>query len=332
MSHLPLRKEKNCLNCGTEIIGRYCHVCGQENIEPKEKVWHLVLHFFSDLTHFDGKFFSTSKYLLIKPGFLSAEYVIGRRTSYLNPIRMYLFMSALFFIFFFSIYKPDIHEGKYSGGVINITDYGKNKADSEAVKNKVDSIALPTSKLNITTRFNTIQEYDSAQAKLPAGKRDGWISREFKIKEIHLRMKYGNNSRLIIDTLGEKFLHSFPQMLFVSLPFFALLLTLLYARNKKHNYVDNFIFSVHLYCAMFAFLFVQISFSHLEYYHYLGWLGYVNVGIILYIFYYLYRAMRYFYKSKRGQTILKYILLLLLSLILMLLLFAVFFLLSLFTI
>ena len=47
LSHSKERKEKNCLNCNTEVQGRYCHVCGQENIEPKETVWGLVTHFFT---------------------------------------------------------------------------------------------------------------------------------------------------------------------------------------------------------------------------------------------------------------------------------------------
>ena len=107
MSHLKERKEKNCLNCQTTVIGRYCHQCGQENLEPKETVWHLVQHFFNDITHFDGKFFATVKLLLRKPGFLSAEYIAGRRMSYLNPIRMYVFTSAFFFIILFSLKKPE---------------------------------------------------------------------------------------------------------------------------------------------------------------------------------------------------------------------------------
>lgn len=104
MSHPAQRKEKNCLNCGTTVIGRYCHHCGQENVEPKESVWQLLLHFFNDITHFDGKFFSTLKELLFKPGFLSTQYMIGRRATYLNPIRMYLFTSFIFFLLFFHPY------------------------------------------------------------------------------------------------------------------------------------------------------------------------------------------------------------------------------------
>ncbi len=105
MSHLPQRKEKNCLNCGMQVIGNFCHNCGQENIEPKETVWHLITHFFRDVTHFDGKFFTSLKDLILKPGFLSKEYMVGRRANYLNPVRTYLFTSAIFFLIFFSLYK-----------------------------------------------------------------------------------------------------------------------------------------------------------------------------------------------------------------------------------
>jgi Protein of unknown function (DUF3667) len=106
VSHFAERKEKSCLNCNAVVQGRFCHICGQENVEPKETLWHLISHFFQDITHFDGKFFGTLRYLLFKPGFLSREYMLGRRASYLNPIRMYVFTSAFFFLFFFSIVKP----------------------------------------------------------------------------------------------------------------------------------------------------------------------------------------------------------------------------------
>ncbi len=107
MSHSKERVEKICLNCGAVLNGRYCHVCGQENTEPRESVWGLVSHFFNDITHFDGKFFSTGKFLLTRPGFLSAEYIKGRRASYLHPIRMYVFTSAFFFIIVFSLFNPE---------------------------------------------------------------------------------------------------------------------------------------------------------------------------------------------------------------------------------
>ncbi len=112
MSHSKEREEKICLNCETQLQGRYCHVCGQQNIQPRESVWALVSHFFNDITHFDGKFFSTAKYLVTRPGFLSKEYISGRRASYLHPIRMYIFTAGFFFIVFFSFTKSSLQSQK----------------------------------------------------------------------------------------------------------------------------------------------------------------------------------------------------------------------------
>ena len=112
MSHQHERKEKKCLNCGADLYDRFCHKCGQENVEPRQSFWQLTVHFFEDLTHFDGKFFTTIKYMFTKPGFLTSEYVNGKRAAYVNPIRMYLFVSAMFFII--SGMLPDISD---SGGI-----------------------------------------------------------------------------------------------------------------------------------------------------------------------------------------------------------------------
>lgn len=102
MSAHKLRKEKNCLNCNAEVAGRFCQVCGQENVEPDESFWELCVHFVADIFHYDGKFFRTIRLLLFKPGYITKEYIRGRRASYLHPIRLYIFTSAVFFIFFFS--------------------------------------------------------------------------------------------------------------------------------------------------------------------------------------------------------------------------------------
>jgi Protein of unknown function (DUF3667) len=107
LSHIPQRKEKDCLNCGATVQGKYCHVCGQENVEPKETFWHMVTHFFYDLTHFDSSFFHTIHHLILRPGFLSKEYMVGRRAGYLHPVRMYVFTSAIFFLLFFGLFKPE---------------------------------------------------------------------------------------------------------------------------------------------------------------------------------------------------------------------------------
>src|ERR1700759_3514210 len=91
MSTHHYRKDKTCLNCAAEVPEKYCSRCGQPNTEPKESFWQLVGHFFEDITHFDSKVFQTLKYLIVRPGFLTKEYMAGHRMRYLKPVRLYGF-------------------------------------------------------------------------------------------------------------------------------------------------------------------------------------------------------------------------------------------------
>ena len=147
MSHFKERTEKNCLNCNAEVNGRFCQVCGQENVEPHETFWHLVAHFFNDITHFDGKFFSTTKFLLIKPGFLPKEYLQGRRSSFLHPIRMYVFASAIFFLAFFGL-NPKLGLGNNQ-----INDFYKNRTAKLEKIDRLDSLMLDTRDSNVKAAF-----------------------------------------------------------------------------------------------------------------------------------------------------------------------------------
>ena len=396
MSHSKEREEKVCLNCGTALSGRYCPNCGQENTEPKETVWTLVSHFFNDITHFDGKFFSTGKYLLARPGFLSSEYIKGRRASYLHPIRMYVFTSAFFFIIFFSLFNPaEITEKKDSREQLKeLTDASNSLSKTLAVKNDADlndpdlRAAILRSRENIDAHaavlkknaeeearldsikqqqlkakadtakkyapadrsglkikeydpkdnknfkltsinvFYTLPAYDSVQQALPEKKRDDWLKRAMTRKSILLREKYGDNNKEAMALFMEKYMHTLPQALFVSLPVFAFLLLLLYARRDFY-YADHAIFSIHVYCASLIVLLVYFSVDKLQIAADWQWLSVVKFIIVLAILFYLYKAMRKFYKQNRVKTIFKFILLNMFSLVVVAILFAVFAVLSL---
>ena len=342
MSHLPQRKEKNCLNCGTEVIGRFCHACGQENIEPKESIWHLISHFFQDITHFDGKFFTSLKDLILKPGFLSKEYMIGRRASYLNPIRMYLFTSAIFFLIFFSLYsinEKDLKAGKVFWGK---TEEQVNKMDSAQLNEFTKKInnGKPLSRAEILKRIDTSgfniapgnfrsrQQYDSI---LKAGiKKHNWFERQLVYKNIDLHEKYGSNGRVVLAALLNRFMHSLPQMLFVLLPLFALILKLVYIRRKQFYYVDHVIFTIHLYIFIFLVMLITFGLAKLRGIMHWEWLRFISAIFILSIFFYFYKALRNFYKQRRAKTILKYFILLLLFLVTTVFMFILFFFFSIF--
>jgi hypothetical protein len=114
------RKEKKCLNCGADVPDKFCSHCGQANTEPKESFFHLVADFFSDITHYDSKVFVTLKDLIFKAGFLTKEYNAGRRANYLNPIRLYVFISAVFFLVLFASKKENEKNEKDDDQATNI--------------------------------------------------------------------------------------------------------------------------------------------------------------------------------------------------------------------
>ena len=338
MSHSKIRTEKVCLNCGTETSGRYCPACGQENIEPKQTVWHLVTHFFSDITHFDGKFFSTVKDLFIKPGFLSKEYMIGRRASYLDPIRMYIFTSAFFFIVFFSFVNPDkIGTGK---DLKNLNDpelltqlaEAKNSRDSLEILKEYNEVVSPylkskgdsSQKLQHKRFFKnypSVESYDSIQKTLPVDKKDGWLKKKVTLRIISIEQRFDKERGEFIRELANNFIHNFPKMLFISLPVFALLLKLLYIRRKRFYYVDHGIFAIHLYIFSFLILLIYFLFNEIQKDTGWKWLGWLTVPIVIYPFIYYYKAMRRFYEQRRAKTIVKYLLLFMLSFIVLLIIF-----------
>ncbi|WP_395062359.1 DUF3667 domain-containing protein [Flavobacterium sp.] len=99
MSHKNIvRKDKTCLNCNYVVADRYCPNCGQENTDTRKTFFHLFVHFFEDLTHYENAFWKTIKNLLLKPASLTKEYLSGKRLSYLAPVRLYIFISFVTFL------------------------------------------------------------------------------------------------------------------------------------------------------------------------------------------------------------------------------------------
>ena len=353
MSHAGERKEKNCLNCGATVVGRYCHVCGQENVEPKETFWHMVTHFFYDITHFDGSFFVTAKHLLFKPGFLSKEYMLGRRKKYLHPVRMYVFTSAVFFLIFFSFlnpggsFKTNLHDPLTPAQRKKIiadlmlemkTDTARALKeqlrvldDTGRVITAFDLIKIQGRPgftiLNLTgapDKFHSVREYDSLQKTLPADSRDNWLLRTLKKKEIGLNEKYGSDPETALKKFADGFLHKLPYLLFISLPLFALFLKLLYVRHRQYYYADHAIFSIHHYVFSFLLLLAVFIAGDLSGKAIPVFFNTLVVIFLLYGAWYLYKAMRNYFGQRRFKTFVKFLLLNLLGFISLVLLFILF--------
>ncbi|RZL45260.1 MAG: DUF3667 domain-containing protein [Pedobacter sp.] len=338
MSSFKLRKEKNCLNCGNEVASHFCPECGQENIELKENAVHMVIHAIADYFHFEHKFFGTLRPLLFKPGQLTKEYVAGKRVAFIHPIRLYIFVSIVFFIFILGGKdKENTIITQEKDGVAVTDSIPKSKADSiqaEKLKSVEDNlkyvpvtgglrdsilneakkeIAKDTSDLDTDVKAykknrwktkwriedTTVAAYEAKQAALHKDKRDGFIKHYFIKRTIELNNYPDPAEKFIKDMLK-----NIPKMMFLLLPLFALILKLVYI-NKQKYYYEHLIYSFHLHSAIF----LSILFTML-----LQWLiGFVydmstwlSFACMAYIVWYIYRSLRTFYASKRWITVLKF--------------------------
>lgn len=287
-----IRKEKNCLNCGAEVAVVYCSKCGQPNRSPVLTIKDLVGDFIHMFTHFDGKFFETTRLLITRPGYLSKAYLEGKRAKYLPPVQMYVFTSAIYFFIFYAFFvkMPDKSE------------FVKGNKEAE----KPLQLNISFSDDTTLARFNDVEAYYKYQDSLPSVKKDGWIKgylneQTIKIKELLQKDLSGTIYGFIDD-----FLHSFPKMLIISLPFMALIMQLMYFRRREISFVGHLVFVIHLY--VFSFLATALnmilkSIGDVEPFGFVHWIA---MAVLIWIVYYGYKAMKNFYGGRRIVTILRF--------------------------
>ncbi len=93
-----LTDSKKCENCKAPLSGPFCANCGQEADSTLKYFWVVILHLLDDIFSFDSRASRTLVPLIARPAFLTNEYFAGRRVHYVPPLRLYLFISIVFFI------------------------------------------------------------------------------------------------------------------------------------------------------------------------------------------------------------------------------------------
>lgn len=100
---------EKCLNCDTELVGNYCHNCGQQKLSPGLSVKNSWDEYFHKSIYWESSFSYTVRDLFLAPGDFVRNFINGKRKDYVKPVGFFL-MTVSFFILMFHFFS----EGHFS--------------------------------------------------------------------------------------------------------------------------------------------------------------------------------------------------------------------------
>ncbi|HAA12599.1 MAG TPA: hypothetical protein DCE41_13250 [Cytophagales bacterium] len=87
-----------CLNCGADLHGPYCHVCGQAASVGKVTFRETFEQFLSSAFSLQGPLRRTFRGLLMHPERVYREFIAGKRKTYYQPISWFILLTAIYLI------------------------------------------------------------------------------------------------------------------------------------------------------------------------------------------------------------------------------------------
>lgn len=325
---------ERCLNCDAPTGDhRFCPECGQEHTAPVLSVRDLLHQFADDVLSLDSKIVRTVVPLLIRPGFLTQEYLRGRRARYVRPLRLYLVTSLLYFLAVSLLGEADFVTSTSNDGLrVSTSGQADTDSDSDSAIDSADSAAAGDSVDTADPdapddpEIATVEEARDALGRVvipdperrrlalvfeDAGLDSTWIEAASPdtssgttgleaIPVIGERLARGASrlSALDRDEAERQFnaimLRNLPKAIFLLVPVFALVLRLYYVRRQR-RYVEHLVFALHVH----AFAFVALIPETL-----IDWEP-LAVVVALSVPVYLFMAMRRVYAQGVIKTLLK---------------------------
>ena len=321
-----------CPSCGKPMIGPYCAICGQSRNTHRRSLRHLVHELVQDIVSFDSRILRTVRALLLRPGELPCAFREGRTQPYVPAVRLYLFVSLLFFLFLSATGLAFLQLGlrvtsvtfdhDAAGHVIKVTNGvrtmvpGLHSDPSGNITVEKAGIALPGTKADGHSTTHTITT--KAEFFRPLGAADVKVNPEVQQRldrvrgEMHkdkqdsgLFYRGLNNTMTKLQTdpaaLNEPLMTWIPRILFVLLPVFALLLALFYrGLRRDYLFVDHLVFSLTLHSFAFVVLIAAACASQVMAD---GWL--VALTVLLLSLYFV-LSLKRFYRQGWVRTGLKF--------------------------
>lgn len=89
-----------CKSCGNEFEGNYCNLCGEKVLHASDRSFKKLLsNILESITFADSKLLKTLWLNLSRPGFVSKEFIEGRRINYLKPLSLFFVLNLVYFLF-----------------------------------------------------------------------------------------------------------------------------------------------------------------------------------------------------------------------------------------
>ena len=276
----------NCKNCGEKLQGMYCYKCGQYALDVNQNIWAYLRQFAENAYQFDGKIMQTIRFLLVKPGFLSVEFVKGKINSYVHPMRLYMFMSMVFFSFVLLLFS-------------NVNIYDKFEESRKQVKiNAIDApnrAATADSVMQVVAMANTDNPYhkEISDAFLDFGvvlENDTIQTAQTNRDEMRRR------TNMVYKEAFAQISKYTPFILLLLIPVYSGMLYLCYRKSCPY-YMHHIVFSFHVH-TFFLFL---VSLNVLLLY-YTSWSYCLLISMALFVLYHM-LASRSFYRQNWWETI-----------------------------
>ncbi len=314
-----LRPLPSCLNCGTSLGGQYCGNCGQRARSRLISLWELIREAFGDLFELDSRLWHTLVPLIIRPGKLTRDYLLGRRARFMPPFRTYLVLSVVFFLVAFFdpreefnvLFEPaaeSTEEAEAAGqsaeeirqGILaDLAEDGIIAGDEALHDDPDDSDGVSFNISDDESGVNCNLE-DLESADMP-----DWLANRMTPERLQLVCE-----RVIADdgrAMSEKLRDNVPAALFFLLPLMALILKIMYPLSKRY-YVEHLLFVVHNHAFVFLILTLQILFARIASLASISEkvIDIVLIGAAIYIPVYLFRSMQRVYGQGVFVTALKF--------------------------
>lgn len=276
LAHLPA---SHCANCNVPVTGKYCHECGQATVLHPPSIAEFLHEFVGHYVALESKLWQTLKLLVLKPGKLTLEYLAGRRVRYIEPLRVYLTFSLIFFALF-----------KFMGEDHNIGNV--HVKGVPVIKEDPQDTARREQREKARAALKQGEQPKAAQAAGAADAADGGEANGLE--------KFINTVVDNRDKLKKAFFGYVPYAVFAMMPVFALYLKLLYFRSHR-RYGEHLLFALH--ANAFAYLMLTLLLLIPK------GVPYVGTVLFLWLAFYLPIAMRRVYGGGRIKTFLRWMVL-----------------------